>query len=257
MIRVPTVHVILLLAFASPHAGIAQQLAYKPTSDTLRYFSDNTYLLYFVQGADTLGSPVSTRTMESRMATAASGQLLLWVRLKGMGEPPFQAEATYGVSPSGRLLAVGGKPAADVPNARVDLLPRFPSPAPPATTGFRWSDTVSIRGEQPYGPTYYEVQREYQVLRVIDTLGTELAYVVAGGRMRLRQGGWQDEAHKFAWWQEVAGPVVDTLYFDTRRGVVLSSHVVIDLLGTGGAVGGPILASGLRSSVRLSQAPSP
>jgi hypothetical protein len=251
MIRPWTARSALLIAVVAPATGTAQQLAYQATADTLQYLSANTYLLYFVQGTDTLGSPVTTHTLEFRKATAASDNLAIWVRLKGVGESPFQVEETYTVDPTGRLLAVGGKPLAEVPSARVDLLPRFPSSSHRLARGLKWSDSVASRGDQPYGRTSYEARREYQVLRIIDTLGTTVAHIAGSGRMRLRQGGWQDEAQKFAWWQEVDGPVVDTVYFDTRRGLILASFASIDLVGSGGAVGGPVLPSGLRSTVRL------
>lgn len=240
-----------LLTIAAAAPGSAQQLAYQATNDTIHYVSVNTYLLYFVQGSDTLGSPVNTRTLESRKATALAGNLAVWVRLQGMDSAQFQVEETYTVDLTGRLLAVGGKPLAEAPYARVDLLPRFPSPPGRLVPGLSWTDTVATQSEQPYGRTFYEVRREYRVLRMVDSLGTSLALVVGQGQMRLRQGGWQDEAGKYAWWQEVAGSIVDTVYFDAQHGLVHASFAVLDLVGTGGAVGGPVLPSGLRSSVRL------
>jgi hypothetical protein len=243
---------LVTLLLLAPQATVsAQRLAYQATEDTMRYLSVNTYRLYFIQGTDTLGSPVTTRTMESRMASAASGNLTMWVRLEGMDESTFRAEENYTVDPSGRLLAVAGQPFAEVPNARVDLLPRFPSPPNSVAVGLKWTDSVSLSGEQPYGSTSFEVRREYRVERLVDTLGTSVAEIVGLGQMRLRQGGWQNQARKQAWWQEVAGPVVDTVYFDVRHGVLVASVATMDLVGRGGAVGGPALASGLHSSIRL------
>lgn len=243
---------VALLFLTRPVPGTAQNLVHQATPDTVQYVSVNTYLLYFVRGTDTLGSPVTTRTAESRKATATADDLMVWVRVDGMDGSPFRVEESYIIEPSGRLIAVGGKPLAEVVNARVDLLPRFPVPSSAVAAGLRWTDAVSVSRDQPYGPTFYEARREYQVQRVIDTLGTSVAEIVGQGHLRLRQGGWQDEARTHSWWQEVAGPVVDTVYFDARRGLVIASIAIMDLIGSGGAVGGPALTSGLRSSIRLS-----
>jgi hypothetical protein len=96
------------------------------------------------------------------------------------------------------------------------------------------------------------------VLRVVDSSGTKLALIVGHGEMKLRQGGWQDSTQALVWWQEVAGPALDTVWFDTRSGRVLSSVAVMTLVGTGGAGprgGGTTMPSGLRSSIRLRAVP--
>jgi hypothetical protein len=98
------------------------------------------------------------------------------------------------------------------------------------------------------------VQRQYRVERLVDSLGSQLALILSRGQMRLRQGGWQDSASAVVWWQEVAGPAVDSIWYDTHRGQIVASYIAMDLVGTGGAGplgGGTRMASGLRSSVRL------
>lgn len=245
----------LLLALLCPVAashGAAQSLArYQATSYTLRYQSINSYLLYFVRGSDTLGTPVTTRIMESRQATTAGDGLAVWVGLKGISEPSLQHEETFTVDPSGRLLAVGGRPLAQLASARVDLLPRFPPGAPELVAGMSWTDTVSISGQEPYGPTSYSVTRQYRVLRIVDSMGTRIAHLAGTGRMHIRQGGWQDQAQKISWWQDISGPVADTVWFDPAHGVLLAAVAVMNLTGTGGVTGSPPMPSGLRSAVRL------
>jgi hypothetical protein len=121
----------LALAIAlSAGATEAQQPVYRATPDTLRYESLNSYLLYFVRGSDTLGQPVATRTLESRYFSSNGGNLNIWVRLEGTGEFTFRSEQTYMVAPNGQLLSVAGRPVADAPTARVDLLPRLPLSRP-------------------------------------------------------------------------------------------------------------------------------
>ncbi len=81
--------------------------------------------MYFVRGADTLGEPVTTRTLEFRRLEGAESGLRLWVRLEGIGQNSFRSEQTYTITPYGRVLTVNGRPVSEVPDARVDVLPRF------------------------------------------------------------------------------------------------------------------------------------
>jgi hypothetical protein len=244
----------LILGAVCPEVAGAQSVAYRPTSDTLRYESSNSYLLYFVRGSDTLGQPVATRTLESRYFAPAGANLDVWVRLEGTGAFAFHAVQTYRVTRTGRLLLVAGKPAADDPTARVDLLPRLPSTSTGLSVGDTWSDSVFDGGAQSYGRVFYRARRLYRVERLVDTLGSRLALLVSHGQMQLRQGGWQDSSAAVVWWQEVQGPVIDSVWFDTNRGQIAASYTAMDLAGTGGVGpigGGDRMPSGLRSSVRL------
>jgi hypothetical protein len=241
----------LLLTGAGYASG--QSTRYQPSPDTLRFQSLNSYLMYFVRGTDTLGEPVSTTTRESRHLRTVAGGLELWTRLEGEG---FSAQESYTLTPEGRVIAVGGKPVGDAPNARVDVLPRLAIGGRAMNVGTQWSDTVSVRRTQSYGLTYYDVARNYRVIRTVDTLDTKLALLVANGQMKLRQGGWQDSAQGVAWWQEVRGPVTDTVWFDTRAGNIHQTFTIMNLVGTGGygpLAGGVTMPSGLRSSVRMTR----
>jgi len=247
---------LLTLFFSSAVPQAAAR--YRASPDTLRYSSLNSYMMYFVRGADTLGQPVTTRTLEFRRFEPSASGLRVWVRLEGTGPNTFRSEETYTINPVGRILSVDGRPVADVPNARVDLLPRFSSTDASLQSGRQWIDTVSVHGTESYGPTSYDVRRTYRVVRTIDTLGTQVALIAAQGEMRLRQGGWQDSAQALVWWQEVAGPAIDTVWFDTRAGRVLASVAIMNLTGTGGVGprgGGTAMPSGLRSSIRLTGQP--
>jgi hypothetical protein len=244
------------LVAALHSSAAAQVLQYRPTPDTLRYESVNSYFLYFVRGGDTLGQPVSTRTLESRYFLATGGNLDIRVRLDGLDEPRFSSENSYTVTPTGQLVLVSGRPAADVPNARVDLLLRLPRSTGDLQVGHVWDDSITAGGSRPYGTTSYRVRRRYLVARMVDTLGTQLALIIGQGRMHIRQGGWQDSASAVVWWQEVDGPVIDSTWFDTRSGQIHASFTTMDLSGVGGAgpIGGGLrMPSGLRSSVRLTR----
>lgn len=246
--------VVGLLLLTNGEAVLAQAPRYQPSTDTVRYQSLNSYLMYFVRGGDTLGEPASTTARESRQFRKAAASLELWTRLEG--SEGFSAEEIYSITPEGRVTAVGGRPVRDVPNARVDVLPRFATGSGPLNAGVQWTDTVAVRGTQSYGATHYEVRREYRVVRTVDSLDTRLALIVANGQMKLRQGGWQDSAQGLVWWQEATGPIADTIWFDLRDGDIRQSVGVMNLSGTGGfgpIGGGVTMPSGLRSSVRLTR----
>ena len=254
-----SVYILVCLLFPAHGLALPQAAArYRASPDTLRYTSLNSYLMYFVRGADTLGQPVTTQTLELRRFEAAESGLRLWVRLEGTGQNSFRSEQTYTITPSGRVLTVNGRPVSEVPNARVDVLPRFSAIDGSLEAGSQWTDTVSAHSTQSYGPTFYNVRRTYRVLRVIDTLSSRLAVIVAQGEMQLRQGGWQDSVQSLVWWQEVAGPATDTVWFDAHRGHIVTSVAVLNLTGSGGV--GPrgskiVMPSGLRSSIRLEARP--
>lgn len=250
--QVRSTAVIASLAIAMASSAEAQLVGrYQPTTDTLRYGSLNSYFLYFVRGRDTLGTPATVRSTETRSGIAKPGGIEFLVRIKGDEGTNFDISQIFLVNQSGRVLQVGGHPVSQEPSARVDLFPRWPTPPAPLTEGLTWIDTVSTSGAQAYGSTFYQAERHYRLIRLIDSLDTRIAHVVASGTVRLRQGGWADQARQQAWWQEVSGPVIDTVWFDASRGRVLASVAIIDLTGTGGSSGGPVMTSGLRSSVRL------
>ena len=242
----------LLAASAALPRGSLAQLSYRAGADTVTYESVNVYRMYFVRGADTLGEPQSSRTLERHVLRRDGDRLQLTVALEGI-DSPFQVETPFEITPAGRVLRVGGRPVAEVAGAQVDVLPRLPATAATLAPGLQWKDTVSAAHAQPYGETYYRVRREYQLHRVVDTLSTQLAFITATGEMALRQGGWQDSTAGVVWWQEVRGPIADTLWFDVRRGSVHTSVAHMSLVGSGGAGprgAGVTMPSGLSSLVR-------
>lgn len=243
-----------LLLVGIPSAGMAQRvLRYGAAHDTLWFQSVNQYRMYFVRGADTLGDPVSTRTLERETFLGGADTLSVNVQLRGLGQFPFTNEQVYGVLSSGKVVAVGGHPVDSVAHARVDLFLHFPTPPRVATPGVAWRDSVSNAHIASYGPENYSVVRDLRVISVADSGGVPVCLVVGAGVMRLRQGGWQDSTAGTRWWQEVQGPVVDSLWFDLLRGAVIQDVAVMRLIGSGGVVGptgSTPMSSGLLSSVR-------
>lgn len=239
----------IIVLSASPSG--AQELRYRPTEGTRQYLSTNQYLLYFVQAPDTLGQPITTETIETQSLSSVDDRLVLSVSLEA-ADGSFRRDDTYTIYTNGRVLEVNGKPIESIPQARVDVMPRLPGvPVTPAV-GTTWSDSVSSEGERPFGATRYEVHRDYRVAEIFDSLSTSVALIIGEGHMRLRQGGWQDSTAGTVWWQEVEGPVADTIWFDLMNGSLIRDVGVMTLTGVGGAGprgGGITLPSGLHSTI--------
>ncbi len=67
---------LLVAGAVMPNAATAQ-LTYRAGPDTVRYESVNEYRTYFVSGADTLGQPIGSRTLEHHVLRQNGNQLRL------------------------------------------------------------------------------------------------------------------------------------------------------------------------------------
>jgi hypothetical protein len=242
----------ILLALACPLQLLSQASVYNPPRDPAVFVSENSYLMYFVRGTDTLGQPITTRTRETHVFVGDTPYGVS-VSLRSLDGSPFARADVYTIDPFGRVLRENGKPVADVPNARVDFLPRLPRATRPLEVGDTWNDSVYTEFNESFGKTFYRVNRRYSVARVVDSLGTKVAVIIGEGTIRLRQGGWEDSTRGVAWWQQVSGSVKDTVWFDLGAGWLLSDVARMDLRGTGGGGlpnAGVSMPSGLRSTVR-------
>ena len=241
-------HVRVAIAFLTLASSTlsAQDLTYAATMDTAVYMSTNDYLMYFVNQGDTLGQPVSTSTRERRAIGGEGGALSLWVELGDVAGGQVYSTTTYGISNVGRVVTVDGQPIAGRAGIRVDVLPRFPASLRGVDVGRTWTDSVETAATAPYGETYYRAARTWRV--VASRAGTVV--MASQGVLALRQGGWQDAGHQSAWWQEVSGEVMDSVWFDTDRHELMRSWTRMDLVGTGG-FGDVTMPSGLRSTVDL------
>jgi hypothetical protein len=223
---------------------------YRPTAEPVEYVSQNDFVLWFVQGADTLGDPVSTRSRETLHVREADGGLEVAV---DMVDEEFSSSHVYGIDASGRVGSVDGSPVDEIATPRVDVLPRVPVAWAELSPGTTWEDVVTRSGEEPFGSTAYTARRSYRVVGEEDAFGTRALLLVATGSVQLRQGGFQDPAQAVRWWQEVEGPVLDSVWFDVETRSLLANATHMDLAGTAGFEGGGdaiTLPSGLRSSVR-------
>ncbi len=223
---------------------------YGPESGSRTYEQQNDYVLWFVQGVDTVGQPISSRISETLTFQEEAGALIVQVAMEGEG---FSDSSAYTVDPTGRVLAVDGTLVSEIATPRVDLLPRIPFTLAELAPGTTWQDEVARSGEEPWGTTSYAANRSYTVVGSQEAFGTDALLLLAEGEIRLRQGGWQDPAETVSWGQEVAGPVIDSVWIDAATGQLVAGTTHMDLAGTAVFQGGGqsmSLPSGLKSSVR-------
>ena len=165
--------------------------------------------------------------------------------------PGFSATNVYGIDTSGRVHTVDGVPVHRVPHARVDVLPHITVPTTELAIGTEWTESVQAGGRQDYGETRYRAERNYEVVDNLEYNGVRVFLIVGIGEMSLRQGGWRDSEQNVAWWQDISGPVFDSVWFDPAAGQLVGNATHMDLSGTGGSTDQALeLPSGLRSSIR-------
>ena len=243
---------LFVLLVTTVGAAVAPGL-YDDLQGRFEYAQVNSYVMWFVQGADTLGQPVQTTTSEVLDFERTTEGLRVSATLSS---PDFSSANTYDVDGSGRVLAVDGVPASEAVVARVDLLPRVPHAATQLAAGQVWADTVSHVADGGWGEKYYRATRQYRVVGETAVGDRTAVLLVSDGFIQIRQGGWEDEARGDRWWQEIQGPVVDTVWVG-RDGRLFGGATHMDLVGQatferGGATAA--MPSGLRSSVRRTPA---
>jgi hypothetical protein len=251
LLSLPTV--LACLGFAT--AGAQAPARYRVARDTLRYEMDNPYRMYWVRGTDTLGLPQHELSVETHLWRGSEAQPEVVIRQLSLNVGRSTRTDTFGLAPNGRVEAINHRPPSGA--QRIDLLLRLPSS--PLGNGTRWTDTVQAIGKDRGGDEWYEVVREYRVVRLFDTLGTRgVADVAAQGTIRMRFGFWIDSATGKAAWIDVVGPVKETYLFDTAQGRLLRRSWTMDLRGRGVGPSGPdTIPAGLRSEEVLTLSNSP
>ncbi len=234
----------MCLAAALP----AQQPRHRPTTTPLYYQGLNTYRMYHLRGADTLGQPVSDLSVERREWRAQGAGLRGIITELSLNWLRAQKSDTFSITPQGQVVSINGK--ATIPRGRHDLLLRFPANGSVATAGDTWTDTIDFGGNDgPIGQRY-TATRTYRVARLFDSLGTRVMEVTAEGEVRYRDGYWADSvAHTFLW-LDVVGPVHEMFHFDLSRGQLMDRRWQMDLRGRGGLPDTPsdTIPAGLLSS---------
>jgi hypothetical protein len=221
---------------------------YRAGSAASVYDTENDYLLWFERDGQQLGQPIQTVGTETHEFIERGGELFVVVTTAGEG---FENTTEFGIALDGTVLTANGEPVGQAEASRVDLLPRIPHSLEALRPGLTWTDSVSSEGEGPGGTHFYRGVREYSVIGEVETAGDPALLIVGEGGLELRQGFWQSPDETLAWWQEVAGPVIDSVWIDLGGGGVLRTAAHMDLKGEAGfesLAGEVLLPSGLRSS---------
>lgn len=226
-----TVLALMALLAAGPAAA---QARYQAQPDTLWYEGVNPYRMYVVRGADTVGTPVRSVSIERQTWSDSAGVLVVREHstpLDVSGSPKADAAR---FTPRG-LPADGPPTSASV--SAVPLLLRLPADGD-LRPGRAWADTIDETAALGGSDFVYQLTHTLRVEQVVDTLGARMAVIRGSGRLRYRQGAPADAAGPPAWWLDVAGPVDETFLFDVDRGRVAESAWWMDLRGTSGVPDG-------------------
>lgn len=222
----PTTVVAIALA-ATAIAAPAQAPVYRAPRDTVYIALVNPYHMFWVRGADTLGSPLTDISVERQLWRSDGGRLVVRADQRTLNVSRHVAVDTMTVAPNGRLLLVGGKPPG--PTGRVDFLLRLPDR--PLTPGATWSDTLDTAADSSM--KRYRVERSYRVVGPVDSLGRHLVRVEAEGTVRYRDGWWADSARGLRIGIDVSGPVHESFLFDPAAGQLVGRSWKMELRGRG------------------------
>lgn len=246
-----------LLAFllVAPAAVRAQAPRYRVPADTQRYTRDNPFRMYWVRGADTIGTPRRELGVEARAWREAGGSPEVVVRALGLDVGRRTSTDTFRLSADGRVRAINGRRPGS--NGRLDLLLQLPGRA--LARGTTWTDTVHADSLGAAGREWYRVVRRYRVTRLVDTLGARgVADVAAEGDIDFRFAWVTDSAAGRTAWIDVRGPVTERYLFDVAGGRLLHRHWDMDLRGRGvPPEGGDTVPAGLFSKETLHLDDSP
>lgn len=219
------------IAVSTPAASAAQGApSYSVPDRTIFIESTNPHLMYWIVGADTLGSPVESVTLESQLWARPGPDFQVVVRRESLLPEASVRTDTFQIDPHGKVLAINSR--APGLHERVDFVPRLP--AHPLRIGAQWGDTLRIPGRGPAGEHVYELTRSYRVVRSLDTLDASLVEIEAEGEVHYRDGWWTDSARAVYAWIDVRGSVRERIGFDPSRGQVVYRDWVMDLRGVGG-----------------------
>ena len=212
--------------------------------------------MYWLVGTDTIGPPQHEWSVESHVwsGTGSAPQVIIHQLLLNVNRRTNVD--TFSLAPNGRVTAVNHRPPTG--DERVDLFLQLPHVA--LLPGTRWSDSLRASGTDPGGAEWYDVDRDYRVVRLIDTLGYHgIADIAADGQIRMRFGFWVDSAAGTAAWIDVIGPVKEHYLFDPARGRLLRRTWSMDLRGKGVAPTGrrDTVPAGLSSDETVARDDSP
>jgi hypothetical protein len=204
----------------------AQAPRYRAQSDTLVMTRRNPFHMYFVRGTDTLGNAVLSHDLTREVWRAKGDSIDVEVMRRDLDFGKKDTVIRYLVSPDGRALAREGHKPYGLPASLMPL------PTVAIRPGLEWRDSSVITRDTNDFKVRFEWVMTYRVRRVLDTLGSKVADVVADGRYRMRDQ-WGDTARKREW-VDVQGPDHETFLFDITRGRLAYRSWDMKLRGWGG-----------------------
>ncbi|HEV8411010.1 MAG TPA: hypothetical protein VGQ30_10895, partial [Gemmatimonadaceae bacterium] len=229
-------------------AAHAQSMQYRIPPGSVDIAIVNPYRMYWLRGGDTLGSPITEKSVERQQWRPAATHFSVVVEQRLLNVSRRFTSDTFSVERNGRVTAINSKPPGL--NGRVDLLLRLPNSS--LRVGTRWTDTLNSDSDGIAGKHRYDVRRAYEVKRELDTLGHHVLEVRASGHVDYRDGWWLDSLRGTTGWIDVAGPLTEQFLFDARGGQLIARSWSMDLRGHGaipGERGGmDTLPAGLLSS---------
>ena len=246
----------ILCALLAAQLPAQQPAHYAIQRDTLRYELDNPFRMYWARGADTIGDRVRGRTVETHVWSGTADRPAVRVAIQSLNVSRFAKSSDYALTPAGHVVTEDGK--APTPGARADLL--LPLPSQPLRVGVRWSDTTSTGpGTGAVGQELDEATTDWEVTRVLDTLGTRVAEVRAHGTWHMRLSYWVDSAAGRVAWLDVKGPMTERGLVDVTHWSMIERAWKMDLRGRGVPPSGAAdtIAAGLISeeTMRVSESP--
>ena len=225
-------------AQAPPAPPLLAPARYRFTADTLYYQGLNSYHMYAVRGADTLGRPVNALSVERHRWRDRPAALEVEIDKLDLDTRRAHTTDTFALRADGRVLTINGKADTGNPRGRYDAFPRLAPSGAGLDVGTTWADTFSTRGRVPAGAFVFTIERRWRAVRALDTLGAgggrgalELA---ATGTVHYRDAYWTDSAAGRAWWIDVRGPITETAWFDPTHGRLLGRSWTMDLSGRAG-----------------------
>lgn len=241
---------LVLVAVFAPVRVHAQAPTYKAPAGEVFVATENPYHMYWLRGADTVGSPTKELTLERQVWRSRGSKLEVIVNQQSLDASRRATADTFVVGGTGRVATINAKPPGI--NGRVDFL--LSLPVKPLTVGVTWSDTLEHTGNGVGGQHRYAVERLYRVVSELDTLGHHVTRVDARGTVAYRDGWWADSAKGAFYSMDVRGPVTESFFFDARRGQLIARLWKMDLRGTGTITnergGQDTLPAGLESEER-------
>ncbi|HEX6751787.1 MAG TPA: hypothetical protein VF092_31120 [Longimicrobium sp.] len=230
-----TIAAAMLLAFAAP--AHAQDAVYRARPDSVWYRKLNVYRMYVVRGGDTLGSPVTSLSVERQRWSGAAPLLRADVDELRLNVSRTRTHHVYAVTPQGKVETIDGQ--ANLERGSYDAFPHLP-PGGRLEPGTAWSDTVFRTRQTDAGPYVYSIVRRW---RVAGRDGDGSVRVEGTGTLRYRDVYGDDAESR--WWIDVSGPMSEHYRYDPATGTFREHGWSMDLRGSAGLPG----ASGRTDSV--------